>query len=56
MAQVMKKIKREWRTVQIPDGLIDQIEEYIKTEEAKRRGFTSISAYVSYALRKELEK
>ena len=54
--KLILKIKREWRTVQVPDGIIDQIEEYIQTDEARKRGFTSISAYVSYVLRKELEK
>lgn len=44
-----------WRTVNVPTGLVDQIEMYLKTPEAKKKGFTSISSFISYTLRKELE-
>ena len=50
---VMKK-KKPWKTVQIPEALLVQIEAYIKTQEGKKRGLTSVSAYVSHAIRKEL--
>ncbi len=45
-----------WRTVNVPSGLVDQIEKYLKTTEAKKKGFTSISSFISYTLRKELEE
>lgn len=48
--------KKEWRTVQIPEGIVRQIEKYLKTEEAKNLGITSISSYVTFTLRKELTR
>ena len=47
--------EKRWRTVNVPTGLVDQIEKYLKTPDAKKKGFTSISSFISYILRKELE-
>ncbi len=44
-----------WRTVQVPEGIILEIEKYLKTNDAKKRGFNSISAVVTECLRKELD-
>ena len=51
-----RMIKKEWRTVQIPEGIIKQIEDYIITDDAADKGLTSISACVSYFLRLYLDK
>lgn len=53
MTQEPKK-KRVWRTIKIPDGLITEIEKYLQTKDAEKRGFTSISGFVEHAVRKEL--
>ena len=45
--------EKRWRTVNVPTGLVDQIEKYLKTHDAKKKGFTSISSFISYILRKE---
>ena len=44
-----------WRTVQVPEGIISEIEKYLKTPDAKKKGLTSISAVVTACLRKELD-
>lgn len=49
-----EKRKRVWRTVKIPDGLIIEIEKYLETKDAEKRGFTSIAGFVEHAVRKEL--
>ena len=51
----MEVVKPKWRTVQIPSGMIKMVEDYIKTEDAQNKGITTISAYVTHALRKELD-
>jgi hypothetical protein len=50
----MAKVKKKWRAVMIPGGLVDEIEKYIETPEAVRRGFTSIASVVEHSVRKEL--
>jgi len=47
---------KEWRTVQIPEGLVNQIEEFIKTKEAQRLGISSISGYITYVIRKSFDE
>ena len=49
------KLKRSWRTVQLPEGIVRQIEAYIKTKDAEKRGLNTISGFVVFTLRKELE-
>jgi hypothetical protein len=51
MSEVKKK---KYRGVMIPEGLIQQVELYIKSKEGQQRGFLSISSYVEHAVRKEL--
>jgi hypothetical protein len=46
--------KKTWRTVQIPDGLVGEIEKYLKTAEAERRGFHTVSGFIVHSVRKEL--
>ena len=46
--------KKKWHAVQIPEGLIIEVEKYLKTEDARRRGFHTISGFVVHAVRKEL--
>ena len=47
--------KRVWKTVQIPNGLFKQVQDYVKTKEAQKLGITSVSAYVVYIVRKSLD-
>lgn len=47
--------QKEWRTVKIPDGLISQVEKYLASKDAAKRGFTSISGFIVYSVRKEIE-
>ena len=48
-------MKNNWRTVQVPEGIISEIEKYLKTPEAKKKGIHTISGYIAHVLRKELE-
>ena len=47
--------KKEWRTVQVPEGLIARVEKFLGTKQAYDLGIDSISAFITYAVRKELE-
>lgn len=47
--------KHEWRTVRISEGLVDTIEKFLDTKEAKRLGINTISGFVAYAIRKEID-
>ena len=51
-----KSIKQNWKTVQIPEGLIKKIKKKIKTKEVQELGIGSVSAYVVYTLRKSLDE
>lgn len=46
--------KKKWHAVQIPEGLVSEVEKYLKTEDARKRGFHTISGFVVHAVRKEL--
>jgi len=50
----MAVINPKWRTVQLPRGVIEQVEKYIQTEDARRKGIYSISSYITQVLNKEL--
>lgn len=49
-----KKIR--YRTVRILGNMVDAIEEFLQTEDAKRMGFVSKSAVVTTAVRELLIK
>jgi len=44
-----------WGNVRVPQGLVEEIEKYLRTDNAKKRGFTSVSQFVSHVLRRELD-
>lgn len=46
--------RKQWAAVRIPKGLLEEIEKYLKTKEAEKRGFTSASGFAEHAIRKEL--
>ena len=43
-----------WGNVRVPQGLVEEIEKYLASADAKKRGFTSVSQFVAHSLRKEL--
>ncbi len=45
---------REWRTITLPEDVLEEVEKYIKTKEARRKGLRSISSFVSAATREKL--
>lgn len=47
-------IRKNWRTVQIPEGLCKEIENFLNTDKARSLGINTISGYVAYALRTTL--
>ena len=51
----MDKKPTEWSGIRIPKGINELIEEYLKTEDARKRGLTSKSDVATYALRRLLE-
>ena len=48
-------VRANWRTCQVPIGLVIQIEEFLKTDAAKRIGINTVSGYIAYSLRKTLD-
>ncbi len=48
-------VRKNWRTVQVPTGLVIQIEEFLLTDEAKRIGVNTVTGYIAYSLRKTLD-
>ena len=46
---------KKWRTVQVPEGLAKEIEKYLKTKDADKKGIHSISAFITDAIRKQLD-
>ena len=45
--------KAEWTAVQIPVDMKNDIVKYLKSSDAKKRGFVSISGYVAHCIRKD---
>jgi len=45
--------KAEWTAVQIPADMKNEIVKYLETTDAKKRGFVSISGYVTHCIRKD---
>ena len=52
--KIIYNMANAWRTIQIPDGLVKEIEKFLKTEEANKKGIHTISGFVTYSVRKEL--
>ena len=45
----------KWKTVKIPKGLSERIDEFVESQEAYRLGLTSHSQVVAHAIRQFLE-
>ena len=53
---MVKKNRGEHSVVRIPKGILDAIDEFLQTEQAKRLGLDSKSDVVSEAVRRLLAK
>ena len=47
---------QKWKTVKVPKGLSERIDEFVKSQEAYRLGLTSNSQVVAYAIRQFLQE
>ena len=45
----------KWKTVKLPKGLSERIDEFVKSQEAYHQGWTSNSQVVAHAIRQFLE-
>ena len=45
----------KWKTVKIPKGLSERVDEFVKSQEAYHQGWTSNSQVVAHAVRQFLE-
>ena len=45
----------KWKTVKVPKGLSERIDEFVISKDGYRLGFTSNSQVVAYAIRQFLE-
>ena len=45
----------KWKTVKLPKGLAERVDEFVKSQEAYRQGWTSNSQVVAHAIRQFLE-
>jgi len=45
----------KWKTVKVPKGLSERIDEFVKSQDAYRLGLTSNSQVVAHAIRQFLE-
>ena len=46
----------DWSTVQIPKELLDEVEKFLKTKEAKKKGITSKSQFITRAIDSVLDE
>ena len=46
---------KKWKTVKLPKGLSERIDEFVKSQEAYHQGWTSNSQVVAHAIRQFLE-
>lgn len=47
----------QWGNVRVPVGVIEEIEKAIaKNKEFKKMGFTNVSSFVNYLIRRELDR
>ena len=53
---MVRKNKSDWRPVQLPKDLVDEVERIIKIDEIKKQGITSISQFISRTVNEEFEK
>jgi metal-responsive CopG/Arc/MetJ family transcriptional regulator len=45
----------KWKTVKLPKGLSERVDEFVKSQEAYHQGWTSNSQVVAHAIRQFLE-
>ncbi len=45
----------KWKTVKLPKGLSERVDEFVKSQEAYNQGWTSNSQVVAHAIRQFLE-
>ena len=45
----------KWKTVKVPKGLSERVDEFVKSQEAYHQGWTSNSQVVAHAIRQFLE-
>ena len=45
----------KWKTVKLPKGLSERVDEFVKSQEAYHHGWTSNSQVVAHAIRQFLE-
>jgi len=46
---------KKWKTVKLPKGLSERVDEFVKSQEAYHQGWTSNSQVVAHAIRQFLE-
>lgn len=49
-------IKKEWGNIRASSELIQQAEKLMKSPKYKKMDFTSISVFVSYLIRREIDR
>ena len=54
-SQMMSDSHNEWSGVRMRKRLIDKIEKFLKSDDAKQNGFTNIADFVDYAVRHKLD-
>ena len=45
----------KWKTVKLPKGVAERVDEFVKSQEAYHQGWTSNSQVVAHAIRQFLE-
>ena len=53
---VRNKSNNEWRPVQLPKDLVDEVENLTKKIEVRKHGITSMSQFISRAVSEELKR
>ena len=51
-----KKEKPDWETLKIPRDLSNDIDDFLETEKAKKRGYYNKASFISDAIRDALEE
>ena len=53
---MVRKSNSEWRPVQLPKDLVDEVERTIKTDMIKKEGITSISQFISRTVNDKIQE
>jgi len=53
---MVRKNSSEWRPVQLPKNLVDEVERTIQTDMIKKEGITSISQFISRTVNDKIQE